>query len=64
MIASGEIDSCYPVDTYLVHRFRKDIVGTLCEVVPSGEQLFLKHLDETGDHILVNSRFDIVRIID
>lgn len=29
MIASGEIDSCFPVDVYLVHRFRQDIVRAL-----------------------------------
>ncbi|KAK7428389.1 hypothetical protein QQZ08_005146 [Neonectria magnoliae] len=64
MIASGEIDACYPVDTYLTHRFRLDIVGGLWEDVPSGGKFFLKHPDDKGDHILVNDSFDIVGVID
>lgn len=52
MIASGEIDSCCPIDTYLVHRFCQVIVGALWEDVPSGDQFFLKHPDDKGDHIL------------
>ncbi|KAH6705750.1 hypothetical protein EV126DRAFT_412686 [Verticillium dahliae] len=64
MIASGEIDTPCPVDTYLVHRFRLDIVGGLWEDVPVGGQFFLKHPDDKGDHMLVNDSFDIVGIID
>jgi aminoglycoside phosphotransferase (APT) family kinase protein len=64
MIASGEIDPCNPVDTYLVHRFRQDIVGALFKDVPLGDQFFLKHPDDKGDHILVNENFDIVGVID
>lgn len=63
MIASGEINPCYPVDTCLVYRFRQDIVGTLFDV-PLGDQFFLKHTDDKGDHILVNDCYNIVGIID
>ncbi|CAG8000973.1 unnamed protein product [Penicillium salamii] len=63
MIASGEIDSCCPLGTYLVHRYHQDIMGALFENVPS-EQFFLKHPDDKGDHILANDSFDIVGIID
>lgn len=64
MIATGEIDSCCPVDIYLVHRFCQDIVGSLWEDVPSDGQFFLKHPDDKGDHILVNESFDIIGVID
>ncbi|KAJ5950725.1 uncharacterized protein N7479_009138 [Penicillium vulpinum] len=64
MIASGEIDPYYPVDTYLVHRFRQDIVSALFKDVPLSNQFFLKHPDDKGDHILVNDCFDIVGVID
>lgn len=64
MIASGEIDPCFPVDVYLIHRFRQDIIGALLENVPSGDQFFLKHPDDKGDHILVNDSFDILGVID
>lgn len=63
MIASGEIDTDLPVDAYLFHRFRRDIMGTLLGDVSPG-QLFLKHPDDKGDHILVNDSFEIVGVID
>ena len=64
MIASGEIDPCYPIDTYLVHRFRQDIIGALFKDVPPSNRFFLKHPDDKDDHIMVNDCFDIVGIID
>ncbi|KAL5363031.1 hypothetical protein BJX96DRAFT_111919 [Aspergillus floccosus] len=64
MIASGEIDTCCPLDTYLVHRFRLDILDALWEDVRTDGPFFLKHPDDKGDHILVNDTFDIVGLID
>ncbi|KAL6854883.1 hypothetical protein ACO1O0_006017 [Amphichorda felina] len=66
MIASGEIDAACPVDTYLAHRFRLDIVADALghEDGASAGRFFLKHPDDKGDHILVNDSFDIVGIID
>ena len=53
MIASGEIDANFPVDTYLVHRHRLDILDGLWKDASSGDQLFfLKHPDDKGDHNL------------
>lgn len=64
MIASGEIDTFCPVDAYLAHRFRLDVVPALWKDVPSDNQFFLKHPDDKGDHILVNDSFDVVGVID
>ncbi|KAL4758410.1 uncharacterized protein BDW70DRAFT_162657 [Aspergillus foveolatus] len=64
MIGSGEIDPCCPIDTYLVHRFRLDIVSRLSEDISAGNHFYLKHPDDKGDHILVNDCFDIVGVID
>lgn len=64
MIGSGEIDSGCPVETYLVHQFRQDLVGALLEDLPADNQFYLKHPDDKGDHILVNDSFDIVGVID
>ncbi|KAJ5159304.1 uncharacterized protein N7500_008955 [Penicillium coprophilum] len=64
MIATGEIDSFSPADTYIMHRLRQDLLGALFQEVSPGEQFFLKHPDDKGDHILVDDRFDIVGIID
>jgi len=64
MIAGGEIGVDNPVNVYLAHRFRLDILDSLWGHVPSEGQFFLKHPDDKGDHILVNDSFDIVGIID
>ena len=66
MIASGEVDSYGQTDIYLTHKFCRDNVGTLWvdDAVSSGNEFFLKHPDDKGDHILVNDSFDIVGIID
>ncbi|KAI0013634.1 hypothetical protein F4779DRAFT_562477 [Xylariaceae sp. FL0662B] len=64
MIASGEIAADYPIDVYLVHRFRLDILNNIGEGFLSERKFFLKHPDNKGDHILVNKDYDIVSIID
>ncbi|KAI1090546.1 hypothetical protein F5B19DRAFT_504012 [Rostrohypoxylon terebratum] len=64
MIASGEIAATYPIDVYLVHRFRLDILNNMAEEILSDGKFYLKHPDDKGDHILVNKNYDIVSIID
>lgn len=63
MIANGEFDTDFPVDAYLFHRLRRDMIGNLLGDV-SPDQFFLKHPDDKGDHILVNGSFEIVGVID
>jgi hypothetical protein len=64
MIASGEIAAAYPIDAYLVHRFRLDILNKFGNEIMSEGKFILKHPDDKGDHILVNKAYDIVAIID
>ncbi|KAI3316850.1 hypothetical protein HD806DRAFT_516596 [Xylariaceae sp. AK1471] len=64
MIASGEIGATYPIDVFLVHRFRLDFLDNVGKDVLLSERFFLKHPDDKGDHIFVNEAFDIVGIID
>ncbi|KAI1656725.1 hypothetical protein F4813DRAFT_397310 [Daldinia decipiens] len=64
MIASGEIEANHPIDVFLMHRFRLDLLNDIGEDAPSGGPFFLKHPDDKGDHILVNEDFDIVGMID
>ncbi|KAI0399408.1 hypothetical protein F4802DRAFT_610915 [Xylaria palmicola] len=64
MIMSGEITAEYPIDVYLVRRYRLDVLAKFGEELLSEGQLFLKHPDDKGDHILVNEAYDIVGIID
>ncbi|KAG6306330.1 hypothetical protein E4U45_007352 [Claviceps purpurea] len=69
MTVAGEIGSAENVlDLLLAHRFRLDVLNQLPDKTATpekgGEQFFLKHADDKGDHILVNDDFDIVGIID
>ena len=68
LIADGQIFYDYSVDAYLMFKY-------LRESVKSGSWLhgwdyldhgpfFLKHMDDKGDHILVNENFEITGIID
>ncbi|KAI8629523.1 hypothetical protein F5Y19DRAFT_484886 [Xylariaceae sp. FL1651] len=64
MMASGEIGAAYPINVFLVHRFRLDLLNNMEKDASLGERFFLKHPDDKGDHILVNKAFNIVGIID
>ncbi|KAL4969717.1 uncharacterized protein BDV14DRAFT_165116 [Aspergillus stella-maris] len=63
MIASGEIDSYSPVDSYLVLKHRQELSSSLIPDKAEENKFYLKHPDDKGDHILVNYDFDIVGII-
>ncbi|KAF9885680.1 hypothetical protein FE257_012662 [Aspergillus nanangensis] len=64
MISSGEVDTCCPVETYLMHRYRLDNLGCLRGDTSTEDQFFLRHPDDKGDHILVDDSFHIVGVID
>ncbi|KAK3380340.1 hypothetical protein B0T24DRAFT_190915 [Lasiosphaeria ovina] len=71
MILHGEMgaDKNSPVDVFLTHRFRLDIIENLWppktwQLDGKKEDFFLKHPDDKGDHILVDDAFNIVGIID
>jgi hypothetical protein len=63
-IVNEELSSL-AVDNYLSHCWRHDMiahVGTHCHEMGSG--FFLKHFDDKGDHILVDTDFNITGMID
>lgn len=62
LISEGELSS-FPVDTYLSHRWRMDMIPSLVSS-SDGNQFFLHHLDDKGDHILVDEQYNITGIID
>ncbi|KAL6896375.1 hypothetical protein GGI43DRAFT_428956 [Trichoderma evansii] len=67
LIADGQLYTEFPIDAYLVYRFLKDNASQLAEqggeAKPS-EQFFLKHVDDKGDHLLVDDDLHITGIID
>ncbi|KAG6246197.1 hypothetical protein E4U23_004821 [Claviceps purpurea] len=72
MVMTGEIGSAENVlDILLAYRFMLDVLDLVDQMSEKhatpkkgGEKFFLKHVDDKGDHILVNDDFDIVGIID
>lgn len=72
LIADGQLYPAYPVEAYLVYRFLKENVHQLVDKNISKnpnrageqEQFFLKHVDDKGDHILVDEKLNITGIID
>ncbi|KAI0882404.1 uncharacterized protein GGS22DRAFT_169306 [Annulohypoxylon maeteangense] len=67
LIADGQLYTEYPVDAYLTYRFLKDNAAQL--VPPSAEtqtpeKFFLKHVDDKGDHLLVDENLNVTGIID
>ncbi|KAI0817059.1 hypothetical protein GGR55DRAFT_693382 [Xylaria sp. FL0064] len=66
-IADGQLYTEYPVDAYLVYRFLKDNAVQLIQqdAEPQApEQFFLKHVDDKGNHLLVDENLNITGIID
>ncbi|KAG5933147.1 hypothetical protein E4U60_004685 [Claviceps pazoutovae] len=69
LAVAGEIGPAEnALDLLLAYRFRLDVLDKVSEQTATAEkgseQFFLKHMDDKGDHILVNADFDIVGIID
>ncbi|KND94324.1 hypothetical protein TOPH_00743 [Tolypocladium ophioglossoides CBS 100239] len=67
LIADGQLYTAYPVDAYLVYRFLKDNAAQLVPREAGAqprEEFFLKHVDDKGDHLLVDENLNITGIID
>ncbi|KAH8803685.1 hypothetical protein F5884DRAFT_824465 [Xylogone sp. PMI_703] len=66
LIADGQLYTEYPVNAYLVYRFLKDNAAQLVSheggQVP--ERFYLKHVDDKGDHLLVDDQLNITGIVD
>lgn len=65
LIRDRELYSEQARDAYLVHRFLLDDLPSVAKADLAGSnRFFLKHMDDKGDHILVDDDFNIVGIID
>lgn len=61
LIADLQLYPQFPVEAYLVYRFLQDNVHQMAD---SEGQFFLKHVDDKGDHLLVDDDQNITGIID
>lgn len=61
LIANGQLYPQFPVDAYLAYRFLQENVAQLHD---TDDQNFLTHVDDKGDHLLVDENLNITGIID
>ncbi|KAI1817075.1 hypothetical protein GGS20DRAFT_534349 [Poronia punctata] len=61
LIADGQLYPQFPVEAYLIYRFLQDNVARLSD---PEDKFFLKHVDDKGDHLMVDEDLNITGIID
>lgn len=68
MICDGQLFSSYPLNAYLIFKYLKDLAKSgrwnAFEVNLDDGPFFLKHMDDKGDHILVDDEYNVTGIID
>jgi len=62
-ISVGQLYHTYPKEAFLFYRLFSENIRILCGDEPKDE-FFLKHVDDKGDHILVDEDYNVVGIID
>lgn len=60
LIADGQLYPQFPVEVYLVYRFLQDNAAQLSD---TEDKFFLKHVDDKGDHLLVDGGLNLTGII-
>ncbi|KAJ5263828.1 hypothetical protein N7478_011433 [Penicillium angulare] len=63
LIADGQLFPSYPVNVYLVILYLNDQIQVLVENAHATEQFYLKHVDDKGDHLMVDDDLNITGII-
>ncbi|EWZ79050.1 hypothetical protein FOWG_16768 [Fusarium oxysporum f. sp. lycopersici MN25] len=61
LVTDGQLYPEFPVEAYLVYRFLKD---KATELSLHDHVFFLKHVDDKGDHLMVDEDYNIIGIID
>ncbi|KAI0428478.1 hypothetical protein F5Y09DRAFT_357673 [Xylaria sp. FL1042] len=65
LIADGQLYTDYPKEAFLFYRLlRNRAAPALAAATASAKGFFLKHVDDKGDHILVDENYNITAIID
>lgn len=62
LIADGQLYPQFPIEAYLVYRFLRDNAAS--QLSDAEDEFFLKHVDDKGDHLLVDKDLNITGIID
>ncbi|KAJ5654784.1 hypothetical protein N7490_001787 [Penicillium lividum] len=68
LIADGQLFTSFPVNSYLVFLFLRSEIQKLAPKskhdLGTTEQFYIKHVDDKGDHLMVDDELNIVGIID
>ncbi|KAJ5630027.1 hypothetical protein N7528_003684 [Penicillium herquei] len=64
LIADGQLYTEYSVEAFLFYHFLRQNIQSLIPEDNTSGQFFLKHVDDKGDHLLVDENFNITGIID
>lgn len=69
LIADGQLFTSFPVNAYLVFSYLKSQIQALAakpnhNSIETMEQFYIKHVDDKGDHLMVDDDLNIVGIID
>lgn len=64
LIADGQLYPQFPVEAYLVYRFLQESAAQQLLSEPEEGSFFLKHVDDKGDHLLVDEDLNITGVID
>lgn len=65
LIADEQLFTVFPVNAYLVFSFLKDKIPLLLTAEnPLGDAFYLKHVDDKGDHLMVDDDLNITGLID
>lgn len=68
LISDGQLFALFPANAYLVFAYLKSQLQTLAakpklNLVEATEQLYLKNVDDKGDHLMVDDELNIIGII-
>jgi len=63
LIADGQVHHTYPLEAFLYYRFLRKNAAKIVGSDTAGN-FFLKHVDDKGDHLLVDKNLNITGIID
>jgi hypothetical protein len=64
LIADGQIHVGYPKEAFLFYRFLRDTAAPKTSTRETSTKFFLKHVDDKGDHIMVDEEYNITGIVD
>lgn len=63
LISDGQVHHTYPLEAFLFYRIIRENATKVAGSDSAGK-FFLKHVDDKGDHLLVDENFNITGIID